>query len=113
MNFYFNIKDVILSDNVLDSQIGVVTSVNWSYILDGVSHRQVIEGTQRLSLPTTNFVDFDNLDKSIIIGWITNILSQDEIVNMQGKLLLMLEEDAKEFYTMGVKDAHPKPGETI
>lgn len=109
MNFYFNIKDVTLSDKVHDSHIGVVTSVNWSYILDGVSRRQVIEGTLNLSLPTTNFEPFDNLDKSNIILWITNELSDDEIVNMQSKLLHMLEEDNKEFYTMPVKDKYPKP----
>jgi hypothetical protein len=73
-NWYINSLDCYKSKDGLEN---VIYNVRWFYIgVDEINNvSSTIDGITSLPEPNVNeFVDFNDIDKDTIVGWLTNIL---------------------------------------
>ena len=99
-NIYTWSIDSLDFEKSLDGQSNVVSNIHWRVIATDnatpIPNVASIYGSQLLPFNSSNqFIDYSELNEQIVIGWLQNLLGQDEINAIQSNLDIQINNLTK------------------
>jgi len=93
INYSWNFNPLEVTYN-LDGLTYVVTVVHWQFTGDSGSYSNTNIGTVSLSDPTGSFVEYDDLTKEVVTGWVENTMGADAVAALSASVSTSIAQQA-------------------